>query len=182
MSRRPPTRKSEVHFWTDLQNRLKDPFQLRVICCAVALVAGYAGIYSPLSSEIDSTRKQVRAEMRRLEVATQVMSMRRQLALVDGRIPEDTDTNEWISYIVAGVRDTTLKLQRLDPEEQVGVGPFQAVKLNIAVEGDYAELDTFLHWLETNSRLFRVDSVKITAPRASRGSLVMNLTVLGLMG
>ena len=62
------------------------------------------------------------------------------------------------------------------------MGPYKAIVLRIELEGAYADLHGFLGWLETNERLFRIDTVKIQPHRSGDGTLIMQLTVLGVMG
>ena len=84
-----------------------------------------------------------------------------------------------MQYVLAGVRKFPLKLTNLDSDDPQRVGPYEAVVLHVELAGGFQHLDAFLHWLESNHRLFRVDSAKIAPSRGERGGLVMQLTLLG---
>jgi hypothetical protein len=51
----------------------------------------------------------------------------------------------------------------------------------VELEGAFPDMNAFLAWLETNERLMRVDSVRIQPHRSGNGSLVMQVTILGVM-
>lgn len=165
-----------------LLERLHDPFRLRVLVTGLMLVVGYAGIYMPLSSRIDDTTRKLSQERRRQELADQIDTLRAQVSKFQARLPDNTDTNEWVEYVLEGIRKFPLKLNTLDSDSPRRVGPYEAMVLRIDLEGEFHDLDAFLHWLETNQRLFRVDSAKIAPARQASGELTMQLTLLGVKG
>jgi hypothetical protein len=165
-----------------LLERLHHPGQLRVAVTALALLAGYLGIYVPLSGEISATTRDLALERRRLELAREIEQLRAQRARFQQRLADKPDPNEWVQYVLAGLRQFPVEMKALDRDPPRPVGPYQAVALRIELEGGFADLTAFLRWLETNERLFRVEAVKMTPHRRNNGTLVMQLTVLGLMG
>jgi Tfp pilus assembly protein PilO len=166
----------------DLLERLHDPFRLRVLVTGVMLLVGYAGIYMLLSGRIEETTRKLSNERKRQQLANDIESLREQVDKFQDRLPENTDTNQWVKYVLDGIRRFPLKLSNMDSHSPQRVGPYEAVVLDINVEGEFAELDSFLHWLETNDRFFRVDSAKIAPVRNENGKLSMQLTLLGLKG
>jgi Tfp pilus assembly protein PilO len=148
----------------------------------VVLMAGYAGIYMPFSSAIEDTSKQLVARRKRLDLADEVERLRAQYKSFKARLPEKKDTNEWVQYVLGGVRQFPVRLKTLDADPTREFGPYKAVVLRIELEGQFPELNSFLVWLETNKRLFRIDAVRIQPHLSGNGMLVMNLTVLGAMG
>jgi hypothetical protein len=84
--------------------------------------------------------------------------------------------------VLSGVRNFPLKLVQLDADSSRDVGPYKAVVLRIEFEGAFPDMDAFLRWLESNERLFRIDTVKIAPHRSGNGLMFMQLTVLGVMG
>jgi hypothetical protein len=86
-----------------------------------------------------------------------------------------------VEYVLGGIRRFPVKLVSLESEPPTALGPFKVVMLKIALEGSFAELNGFLRWLDSNDRLFRVDSIKME-PDSKRNRLTMHLTVRGLMG
>ncbi len=165
-----------------LLERLRDPLQLRVLITVVVLVTGYAAIYLPLSDRIAQTSRKLSEERKRQDLANEVDCLRTQVARFEARLPEKTDTNEWVQYVLEGIRESSLQLKTLGSEDPQRVGPYEAVVLRVELQGGYRDLDSFLHWLETNQRLFRVDSTKIAPGRGKNDGLVMQLTLLGIKG
>ncbi len=166
----------------ELLERLHNPFRLRVLVTGVMLLVGYAGIYMPLSGRIEETTRKLDNEHKRQALANDVDGLRAQVEKFRARLPDDTDTNQWVHYVLDGLRQFPLKLNSMDSREPQRVGPYEAVVLDIHVEGEFSELDSFLHWLETNQRLFRVDSAKIAPARNQNDKLTMQLSLLGLKG
>ena len=88
---------------------------------------------------------------------------------------------EWEQYMLGCIRQFPLTLESFKPEEPRAIGPYKAVVMQIDLSGSFGELDNFLHWLESNKRLFRVDAVSL-APGKTTGGLIMRITLLGVMG
>jgi Tfp pilus assembly protein PilO len=166
----------------ELLANLHDPFRLRVLVTGLMLLVGYVGIYMPLSGRIEETTRKLSDERRREELANEVDCLRAQVARFQARLPVDTDTNQWVQYVLSGIRQFPLKLNNMGSHSPQRVGPYEAVALYIEVEGEYSDLDSFLHWLETNDRLFRIDSAKIAPARNENDKLTMQLELLGLKG
>ncbi len=166
----------------ELVRRLHDPFQLRVFITGLALAVGYVAVYMPFNRHIEETTRKVNYEQRRENLAVEIEQLRAQVEGFQARLPEETDSNEWMQYVLGAIRKTPLRLASLDSEDPQRVGPYEAVVLQLELEGAFEDLDSFLHWVESNERLFRVDSAKIAPPRDENGKLSMKLTLLGLKG
>ena len=82
---------------------------------------------------------------------------------------EDAADQEYRRRLVDGVRALPVKLLRLDSEAPIGVGPYEAAVLRLAVSGPVADLDKLLKWLETDDRLFRIDAFELTPPHGNAG-------------
>jgi len=164
-----------------LIERLHDPLQLRVFVTGCILLVGYVGLYMPLSSRIDDTARKLSKERARYALIEEVEGLRAEVDKFQARLPEKTDTNEWVQYVLEGSREFPIKLVNLGTRSPERVGPYEAVVLQVEVAGTFQELDSFLHWLETNERLFRVDSARIARAR-TENSLVMQFTLLGMKG
>lgn len=164
-----------------LLEELQHPTRLRVVLTCIVLLTGYAGVYLPLTGELDDTRRKLAAEQKRLDLGREVERLRDQCRVFKGRLPAKADSNEWVQYVIAGIRRFPLKLVLLDPEPPREVGPYKVIVLRVELEGGFADLHAFVRWLETNERLFRVDAVRLEPQRSGEG-LGMQLTVLGVMG
>jgi Tfp pilus assembly protein PilO len=162
--------------------RLHDPLQLRIVLTVLVVAVGYLGIYMPLSGEINETCRKLAAEEHRLELARSIEHLRQQFHNLEGRLTEQTDSKEWVNYVLEGIRALPLKLIALDCDAPRELGPYKAVVLRIELEGRFADLDAFLCWLESNQRLFRTDSMRLVPARAGKDAQLMQLTVLGVMG
>lgn len=167
---------------SELLERLRDPLRLRVLVTGTMLVVGYLAICTPLSQRIDEASRKLADERKRLHLANDIDCLRAQVAKFQSRLPDDTDTNQWVQYVLGGIRQYPLKLNNLDSHASERVGPYEAVVLDVDVEGKFSDLDSFLHWLETNRRLFRVDSAKIAPARNQNDELTMQIHLLGLKG
>ena len=165
----------------DLWSRLRDPTQLRMFLTSLVLSIGYLAVFSPLSGSIDESRRQLKAENKRLEVASEIESLREQYLSFKDRLPDKSDTNEWVKYILAGIRQFPVKLVVLDPEEVRKLGPYQVVVLKIDLEGSLKDMNDFLKWLETNERIIRIDNMNIVPNQRKGTGLGMRLTLLGVM-
>jgi hypothetical protein len=173
-----PTRKKAA-----LQGLLEPLYssgRLRAASTGLMLLVGYAGIYMPLSARIDETARRLNNERKRQDLCCQVECLRAQVDKFAARLPGKTDTNEWVQYLLGGIRKFPLHMLALDSGVTQRVGPYEGVVFQVEVEGAFRDLDLFLHWLETNQRLFRVDSVKIVPARGGENRVMMQLAVLGL--
>lgn len=164
-----------------LIERLHDPLQLRVFVTGCILLVGYVGLYMPLSGRIDDTARKLSKERARYALIEEVERLRAEVDKFQARLPEKTDTNEWVQYVLEGSREFPIKLINLSTRSPERVGPYEAVVLHVEVAGTFHDLDSFLHWLETNERLFRVDSARIARARTDN-NLVMQFTLLGMKG
>ena len=174
----PPSRTAKVDF-RKLVDRLHDPVQLRVFITVAMVAVGYFGIHVPLGGRIEKTGRRLNEERKRQILATDIELLRAEVESFQPRLPRDTDTNEWVQYVLEGVRKFPLRLTNLGSDSPRRLGPYEAVVLHVELAGRYQDLDSFLYWLESNRRLFRVDSAKIMPPRGESGKLVMQLTLLG---
>jgi Tfp pilus assembly protein PilO len=167
---------------TGLLARLHDPAQLRMILTGLMLLAGYVGIYLPFSAQIAEAQRKLAQEQTRGQTAREIEALEEQARLFKDRLPPKTDTNEWVQYVLGGVRQFPLKIISLDPGASQQVGPYQALVLEIELEGPFPALNDFLQWMAANQRLFRVNALKVAPARDDVNVLNMQLTVMGLMG
>ncbi len=54
--------------------------------------------------------------------------------------------------------------------------------VRIELDGKYKDVEAFLHWVENDKRLLRVDGLAINPDSRDPESLKIQITVLGLMG
>lgn len=167
---------------TQLLTRLQNPVQLRVFITALVVLGGYLGIYGPLNGEIADTSEQLARARKRLDLTRDIEYLRGQFNRFQARLPHKTDTNEWVQYVLGGIRELPVKMVALDSKAPRDVGPYKAVVLQMELEGKFSDLHSFIRWLEVNERFFRVDGLSFTPHRKQGGLVTMQLTVLGVMG
>ena len=165
-----------------LLERLHNPLQLRIVVTVVLLVSWYVGLAMPLTANIEDTTRLLGREKKRLDLAKEIEGLRAQLKKFDNRIPTKIDSNEWIQYMLAGVRDFPLKLNLIDADKQKEIGPYKAMVLRVDIEGKYSDVNAFLRWLEKNPRLLRIDSIRMEPQRGGQDILGVRLIVLGVTG
>ena len=162
--------------------KLQDPFRFRIFVAVIALAIAYLGVYGTLSGRIEDTKRQLKKETEREALAQDVELLRAQKEFFANRLTKSADANEWIQYLLGGVRQLPLELINLDSENERKVGPYKCVAMRLSVSGEIEHLDALLHWLETNERIFRIDVFQIEPSRADEKQRLMNITLLGLKG
>ena len=162
--------------------QLRDPFRFRIFVTMLALAIAYFGVYQQLSGQIDQTKRQLKKESERETLANEVDMLRAQKEFFETRLKRDTDSNEWIQYVLGGVRDLPLELINLDSEDERRAGPYKCVAMRLSVSGEMKHLGELLQWLETNDRIFRIDVLVIEPSRGDEKHRLMNITLLGLKG
>ena len=165
-----------------LIGRLHDPLQLRIFTTVTVLAVGYMAVCMPLGNKVDEAARELASQRKLTELASAVEHLRAQTAKFRGRLPKQVDSKEWVEYVLDGIRRFPLRMTQLTCDAPRDVGPYKAVVLRIELEGDFHDMDGFLRWMESNQRLFRADALRICPSLADRNVLVMQLTVLGLMG
>src|SRR6267154_2354886 len=83
--------------------------------------------------------------------------LRNQDAKYRARLPIGTDPNEWVEYLLGGVRQSTVRLLKLEPQILKKLGPYEIV-------------------------VIRIDSLTLQPTRSADSDLTLGLTVLGVMG
>jgi len=161
---------------------LHNPVQLRAFITVFVVVAGYGAIYLPISGDIAQTTADLAKAQKRLDIARDIEHLRTQFNCFKQRLPDKADANEWVQYVLGGIRGFPLKMVALDSQAPRDVGPYKAVVLQIELEGRFVDLHAFVRWLEVNERFFRVDAVSLIPHRKHAGQVTMQLTVLGVMG
>jgi hypothetical protein len=160
---------------------LSNPTQLRVLLLSTIFGVWYVALYAPMTSQIDDHGQRAEKERKRLGLAVEIERLRHEIGRFEDRLPKNTDPNEWVQYMMNGLRGFDLRLVNFDTNGVKEIGPYKVVVLKLQVEGGFREVDEFLRWVEGNRRLFRVDSLKLEPGRASSGKLDAQMIMLGVM-
>ncbi len=163
-----------------LGEKLRDPGRMRVVVCGLAVAIAYFAIYGTLDGRITQSSREVKEAKRLQSLQEDIQILRAQAAEIQPRVAAERDANESVQYVLDGIRGFPLQLLRFDSGTAVSVGPYEAIVLQIEVRGKLQNLDGLLAWLETNYRLFRVDSMKLQPPNGQISDPTLRLTVLGL--
>jgi Tfp pilus assembly protein PilO len=165
----------------NFRRRLKDPLQLRFILAIAIAAPWYFLVYSTLNDGVEETNSvRVKSEAHSA-LAREIVALRAEVAKFKPRLPAHTDPNEWVEYLLSGVRLYPIKLAKLEPQAMKKEGPFDVMVLKLELQGRFPDLEALLAWVESNPRLFRVDSVEI-APSLDKSTVSMKITILGVMG
>jgi Tfp pilus assembly protein PilO len=176
----PDTGERRTDFKASLLERLHDPLQLRICVIVVVVLVGYGAVYQPLTSRIAETTKKLKRAEQLVALARSIEHLQTQYQVFQDRLPKQTDSKEWVQYVLEGIRRFPLRLSRFDCREPKQLGPYGVIVLQIELEGSFLHMDQFLRWLESNQRLFRADDVRVSRARKNSDVLLMQLTVLGM--
>jgi len=167
-----------LHYKAVALKHLGDSTKLRLMVVFSLVCLIVLGAYMPLSGEIARSKALLYDRKRRLETVGEVCALRSEVASYRQRIAADADTNEWVQYVLAGLRTGGVKLRDMSSKPAEKVGPYRTVTLCFEVEGTYPEMKAFMEWLERSERLLRVDSVRLDRQPEN---LTMRITLLGLV-
>lgn len=163
-----------------LLGQLRHPLRLR-IALSIAMLGVWYGLYfSPLSEQVAATTSRVAVERKRIATARQIDKLKK--SLVPYReIGGSADIHELMRHVIGRIRSSPLRLIDLKPEKPKDLGPYEAIGLRLSLQGSFAEVDEFLGWIETEKRLFRVDSLRLTPDTRQPGRLSAQLTLMTLI-
>ena len=95
-------------------------------------------------------------------------------------MPAGANLSELMRQVIDHLRSSPLKLIDLKPGAAKDLGPYETIGLQLALEGEFTEIDAFLGWIETDARHLRVDSIKIDPNQREPGRLKAQITLLSL--
>jgi hypothetical protein len=161
---------------------LHQPGRLRTLVTLTSLLVGYVAVYLPFDGEITATAAELAAARKRLALVHDVEQLRGESSKFRNRLTGVSDPTRCVAYVVEGTKQFALRPILHTPPESRELGPYKLVALHLQLEGTFQHLTAFVRWLETNERLFRVEDVHIHPDQTGRGVLLMDLTVLGVIG
>ncbi len=157
---------------------LSDPLKMRLAVIVGLTAVAIMAVYRPLVGQIETKQRQLAAQRKRASLIASVEAFRKQAKVYRPRIGEKSDTNEWVQYILTGLRKSGVKLRDMSSKQPRTVGPFKAIVLTVEVEGDYKTIKDLMQWLEQSDRLLRVDNMRC---EKRPGSIGMKVSLLGLV-
>jgi hypothetical protein len=132
----------------------------------------------PLSKKIDENERLLSVERERNGYIADCENLRKQAMAFCPLVMEKSDTNEWISYLLDGLRKFQVKLRGINSKQQRNVGPYLAAVLSMEIEGSYSELKNYIEWLESSESLVRIDTLQL---EKVSNNLLMRIMVLGIV-
>jgi Tfp pilus assembly protein PilO len=159
--------------------QLSHPLKLRVVLCAAMMTAWYALFFSPLTEDVAATTARIDRERRRGATAREIEQLKKTLAPFEPLIPAGADVEELMRHVIDHIR-SPLKLISLKPEKPKDLGPYEAIGLQLNLQGGFAEIDRFLAWVETDRRLLRIDALKLDPAPKDPSLLSAQILLLSL--
>jgi Tfp pilus assembly protein PilO len=161
-------------------NQLRHPLKLRLIICLTMFGLWYFFYFMPLSEGTQTTTARIGREQKRMATAREIEQLKKDLAPYQEFIPAGANLNELMRQVIDHLRTSPLKLLDLKPGAAKDLGPYESIGLQLALEGEFTELDDFLGWIETHARHVRVDSIKIDPNLREPGRLKAQVALLSL--
>jgi type II secretory pathway component PulM len=174
MDEAPKAKLSTAAIWAE---RLRGRSRMAVACIGGVFLLGFLVVSQPLSQRIDDANARLDKAVARAVLGSDVYNLRKQAALYDKKLPRGVDPNDWTNYLLNGIRGERVRLIRMDPKDQLGLGPCKVLSWQIELEGDLESLGRVVQWLENGQRLVRIDRLVLQNPGSG---LIMSLLVKGL--
>jgi len=160
--------------------QLRHPLKLRLTILLIAITAWYLAFFMPIGEETQTTTATIARERKRIATAREIETLRKSLGPHLELIRAGADLNELMRHVIDHLRSSPLKLIDLKPEASKDLGPYQTIGVQLTLEGQFAEVDAFLGWVESGDRPLRVDSIKIDPDQKKTAGLKAQVTLLGL--
>ena len=161
-------------------DQLRHPLKLRFIICLSMIAGWYFFFFMPLIEQTEMTSARMGREQKRIATAREIEQLKKDLAPYQGLIPAGANLSELMRQVIDHLRTSPLKLLDLEARNAKDLGPYETIGLQLALEGEFTELDAFLGWIETDARHVRVDSIKIDPNQREPGRLKAQVTLLSL--
>ncbi len=161
-------------------DQLQHPLKLRAILCLAILGAWYLLFFMPLGDQTQMTTARIARERKRIATAREIETLKKALAPHHGLIPAGANLNDLMRRVIDHLRSSPLKLIDLKPEAPKDLGPYETNGVQLALEGQFADIDAFLSWTETDESHLRVNAIKIDPNQQEAGRLKAQLTLLSL--
>jgi hypothetical protein len=161
-------------------NQLRNPLKLRFILGFSMLGGWFFFFFMPLCEETEMTTGRIGRDLKRIATAREIEQLKKDLAPYQGLIPVGANMSELMRQVIDRLRSSPLKLIDLKPGTARDLGPYETIGLQLALEGEFTELDAFLGWIENDAKHLRVDSIKIDPNLRDPGLLKAQITLLSL--
>jgi hypothetical protein len=168
------TKPTGMQAWAE---RLRGRSRMAVATIGGVFLFGFFLVSQPLSERIDKANLRLTRAETRARLANEVADLRKQSALYNKKLMRGIDLNDWTQYFLTGINAHRVRLIRMDPKDQLAMGPCKVLGWSIELEGDFESLSQVVEWLESGIRLIRVDKVLF---EGKHGRLTLGMSVRGL--
>jgi Tfp pilus assembly protein PilO len=160
--------------------QLRHPLKLRLTILLIAITTWYLAFFMPIGEQTQATTATIARERKRITTAREIETLRKSLGPHLELIRAGADLNELMRHVIDHLRSSPLKLIDLKPDASKDLGPYQTIGVQLTLDGQFAEIDAFLGWVESGDRPLRVDSIKLDPDQKKPGGLKAQVTLLGL--
>ena len=137
--------------------KLRGRSRMAVATIGGVFLVGFFGASKPLTDRIDDAQARITKAETRKQLGADVAELRRLAVIYQKKLPTGVDLNDWTDYLLKGINSQRVRLIRMDPKDQLSLGPCKVVTWNIELEGDFTSLSRVVEWLENGPRLIRLD-------------------------
>src|SRR3954469_4496998 len=154
--------------------RLRGRSRMAVATIGGVFLTGFFFASKPLSDRIDAATLRMTKAETRAKLASDVADLRKQSSLYNKKLMRGIDTNDWTQFFLAGINAHRVRLIRMDPKDQLSMGPCKVLTWSIEMEGDFQSVSEVVEWLENGTRLIRIDRVLF---EGKHGRLTLGMSV-----
>lgn len=176
MSQTPP----RSNYQRMILQQLIHPVKLRLALCLAIIVGWYVVFFSPTSEHLAATTARIDRERKRVATAREIKKLKKNLAPSHGLIPAGVNVQELMRHVIDHLRSSPLTLIEVKPDKPKDLGPYEAIGLQLKLEGGFAEIDRFLTWVEKDQWMLRIDSIKLDPSGKNAGRLTAQIVLLSL--
>jgi hypothetical protein len=169
-----PTKPSAMKVWAE---RLRGRSRMAVATIGGVFMVGFFCASKPLIDRIDAANVRLTRAETRMTLAGDVSDLRKQSSLYQKKLMHGIDLNDWTQYFLSGINAHRVRLIRMDPKDQLSLGPCKVLTWNIELEGDFESLSQVVEWMESGTRLMRIDRIVF---EGKHGRLTLAVSARGL--
>jgi Tfp pilus assembly protein PilO len=174
-------KRAKTDYKQAILNQLRQPLKLRLVLCFAIITGWYVLFFSPLSEQTAATKADIIKERKRVATARQIEQLKKAMVPNQGCTPAGTDLAELMRHLIAHMRSSPLKLLDLKPEKSKSLGSYEVLCLSLTLEGRFADIDEFLRWAETDQRLLRIDSIRLSPASKDPNRLAAQVALASLV-
>ncbi len=168
-------------------NKLALPVKIGLVAgLIIVITAGcFFGLIQPIADQITMLQSQQQAADRTLAekqaFADNLMERRKEMDALDQRLqealtqlPERKDLEELIAQLNDVGKKSGLEIAKVVPGNESNKSFYAEIPINIAVQGNYHEIASFLQEIAGLRRIVNVSDLKLSTPKLNNDKVVLN--------